>query len=391
MSFMNILIYRWKAYNDTDIIGSFRLLGHNVSEFGRKLVSYDEDPEFAAELTAELQRTHYDFVFTVNYFAAISDVCFACRTPYVVWTCDNPLISMFHRSLFHPTNYIFTFDKTNELELKGMGVSQVWHLPLAVDTNRLDEVNAMEGKIYDHEISFVGSLYERNTYDKLEQSLPPYLRGYFDAVIEAQLQVSTGNLLERLLTPEIMAEVSEYVELEKSADSFSDLSLIFATTVLGFKVAAEQRSRALLRLAKRHSVAIYSNSNTKELIGLEKCGTVDYWTEMPRVFRGSKINLNMTIPDIKSGIPLRVFDVLGSGGFLLTNFQAEMPSYFEIGKDLVCFESLEELEEKCDYYLLHEEERKAIAQHGHETVKNKHQLKMRLQQMLAVISDPVAV
>ncbi len=268
-----------------------------------------------------------------------------------------------------------------------MGASHVWHLPLAVDTNRLDEVNAMEGKTYEHEISFVGSLYERNTYDKLEQSLPEYLRGYFDAAIEAQLQVSTGNLLERLLTPEIMAEVAEHVDLEKSDGSFSDLSLIFATTVLGFKVAAEQRSRALLRLSKRHHVAIYSNSNTKALIGLEKYGTVDYWTEMPRVFRGSRINLNLTIPDIKSGIPLRVFDVLGSGGFLLTNFQAEMPAYFENGKDLVCFESPEEMEEKCDYYLTHEEERVEIAAHGYETVKNKHQLKQRLQLMLEIVTD----
>ena len=366
-------------------------MGHTVSEFGRKLVSYDEDPEFEAALSTELYRTHYDFVFTVNYFAAISNVCFSCRTPYVVWTCDNPLISMFHKSLFHPTNFIFTFDKTNELELKGMGVSQVWHLPLAVDTNRLDQVIAMEGKNYDHEISFIGSLYERNTYDKLESSLPAYLRGYFDAAIEAQLQVSNGNLLERLLTPEIMAEVAEYVNLEKSGDSFSDLSLIFATTVLGFKVASEQRGRALLQLSKRHHVAIYSNSNTKELLGLEKCGTVGYWTEMPRVFHGSKINLNLTIPDIKSGIPLRVFDVLGSGGFLLTDFQAEMPASFEIGKDLVCFESPEEMEEKCDYYLTHEEERIAIAQHGYETVKNKHQLRQRLQLMLDTVfdTDPV--
>ena len=253
---MNILIYRWRAYNDTDIIGSFRLMGHTVSEFGRKLVSYDEDPEFEAALSAELKHTHYDFVFTVNYFAAISEVCFSCGTPYVVWTCDNPLISMFHKSLFYPTNYIFTFDKTNELELKGMGVTQVWHLPLAVDTNRLDEVIALDGKTYEHEVCFIGSLYERNTYDKLEASLPPYLRGYFDAAIEAQLQISTGNLLERLLTPEIMAEVQEYVELEKSEDSFSDLSLIFATTVLGFKVAAEQRSRALRQLFRSGGIGL---------------------------------------------------------------------------------------------------------------------------------------
>lgn len=382
---MKILIYRWKAYNYTDIIGTLRLMGHEVTEIDRRLASYDEDPGFAEEIGTLLQREPVDFLFTVNYFAAISDLCEKQGVPYVVWTCDNPLISMYHRSLFNSCNIIFTFDMTNYLELKSMGAKRVYHLPLGVDTDRLDSVVHAEGKHYDHEISFVGSLYERNTYDQLESSLPEYLRGYFDAAIEAQLSISGGNLLEKLLTPEILAEVSEYVTLEKSEDSFSDLSLIFATTVLGFKTASEQRKRALITLSKKHKVDIYSNSNVEEMTGLPKNGTVDYWTEMPRVFHDSKINLNLTIPDIKSGLPLRIFDVLGSGGFLLTNFQAELPSCFTIGKDLVCFESPEEMEELCDHYLTHEDERMEIASHGYETIKKEHQIRQRLDLMLKVV------
>ena len=102
------------------------------------------------------------------------------------------------------------------------------------------------------------------------------------------------------------------------------------------------------------------------------CGSVDYWSEMPKVFRASKINLNFTIPNIKSGIPLRVWDVLGSGGFLLTNYQAELPYFFEEGKDLVCFDGIEDLCEKVGYYLKHEEERCAIAESGYQKVKETH-------------------
>lgn len=47
-------------------------------------------------------------------------------------TCDNPLISMYHESVFHDCNYIFTFDKTNYLEFREMGVKHIWYLPLAV-------------------------------------------------------------------------------------------------------------------------------------------------------------------------------------------------------------------------------------------------------------------
>ncbi|MFQ8777315.1 MAG: DUF3880 domain-containing protein [Roseburia sp.] len=77
-------------------------------------------------------------VFTVNYFPLISNVCERTGVKYVSWTCDNPLISMYHESVFHACNYIFTFDKTNYLEFRGMGVKHIWYLPLAVDTERMD-------------------------------------------------------------------------------------------------------------------------------------------------------------------------------------------------------------------------------------------------------------
>lgn len=116
-------------------------------------------------------------------------------------------------------------------------------------------------------------------------------------------------------------------------------------------------------------------------------GSVDYWSEMPKVFRASKINLNFTIPNIKSGIPLRVWDVLGAGGFLLTNYQAEIPLYFTEGEDLVCFDGIEDLREKAAYYLSHEEERNRIAGQGYEKVKKYHSYLNRIQTILKIIED----
>jgi spore maturation protein CgeB len=239
---------------------------------------------------------------------------------------------------------------------------------------------------YQNEIAFVGSLYEKNSYDRMKSRLPEYLQGYFEAAIRAQMDVCGGNLIERLLQPDILTELSEYFRLEKSEGSFSTLGLVFSTTVLGFQVAKRQRRQALLELAKRHSVSIYTNSDTSDLLGVTYRGGVDYWSEMPQVFHMSKINLNFTIPNIVTGIPLRVWDVLGAGGFLLTNYQAELPRYLENGKDLVCFEDLRQLQELADYYLEHDEERRAIAAHGCETVKKHHSYQKRLAVMLEKIS-----
>ena len=381
---MHILMYRWKAYNYRDIEQTFLLLGHTVDNIEQELGSYDVSPEFEKVIEQKIRENHYDMVFTVNYFPLISNVCQRAGVKYVSWTCDNPLISMYHTSVFHECNYIFTFDKTNYLEFRGMGVAHIWYLPLAVDVDRLDDIieRSQDTAKYRGDVAFVGSLYERNSYDKLKNRLPEYLRGYFDAVMEAQLNISGANIVEPMLTADILSRLEEYFTLEKSPDSFSDLGLIFQTTVLGFKIAEIERRRALIELSKYYHVNVYSNSDVSDMVRIRYCGSVDYWSEMPKVFRASKINLNF-----KSGIPLRVWDVLGSGGFLLTNYQAELPYFFEEGKDLVCFDGVEDLREKVGYYLEHEEERRAIAESGYRKVKETHLYIERIRTMLAQVAE----
>lgn len=412
---MHILMYRWRAYNYRDIEETFLRLGHQVDHIEQKLGNYDIDPVFEQIFKERLLQKSYDMVFTVNYFAVISNLCQEYGIPYVSWTCDNPLISMYHESVFNDCNYIFTFDKTNYLEFQEMGVSHIWYLPLAVDVNRLDslleqetewyekdsltdkpgsQAEALEKQagtlwrekcVYTGDVAFVGSLYERNSYDKLKNKLSPYLRGYFDAVMEAQLNISGANIVEPMLTTDILEQLQQYFTLEKSEGSFSDIGLIFQTTVLGFKIAEVERRRALIELSKHFRVNVYSNSDVSDLVRVQYLGSVDYWSELPKVFRASKINLNFTIPNIKSGIPLRVWDVLGAKGFLLTNYQAELPLYFKEGEDLVCFDGIEDLKEKTAYYLSHEKERLEIAENGYQKVKKYHSYVNRVQEMLAIL------
>ena len=384
---LNILLYRWKAYNYLDVYQTFITLGHTVDIIEQDLTNYDEDPVFEQRLVNQLHTKEYDCVFTMNYFALISTVCQFCKVKYVIWTCDNPLISMYHKTIYNSCNYIFTFDKTNYIEFKGMGVEHIWYLPLAVDIKRLDYTldHAKDLKAYENEIAFVGSLYERNTYDKLQETLPDFLKGYFEAVMQAQMCLSGANIIEEMLTEDILEQLQEYFQLKKSKDSFSDLGLIFSTTVLGFKIASIQRRKALIALSKHFPVTIYTNSNTADLLHINYRGSVDYWTEMPKVFRASKINLNFTIPNIKSGIPLRMWDIMGAGGFLMTNYQAEIPLYLKEGTDLVCFEDERDLVEKTHYYLAHEEDRKEIAGNGYKRVKEKHSYLQRITEMLNIV------
>ena len=90
---------------------------------------------------------------------------------------------------------------------------------------------------------------------------------------------------------------------------------------------------------------------------------------MPLVFAASRINLNLTLRSIHSGIPLRVLDCMACGGFVLTNWQPEIEDIFCEGEDIVTFKSLQECMDKTAYYLQHEEERQRIAAAGQNKVR----------------------
>ena len=57
-------------------------------------------------------------------------------------------------------------------------------------------------------------------------------------------------------------------------------------------------------------------------------------------------------------------DILGAGGFVLTNYCEETAKLFEEDREIVMFRTPEELMEKTAYYLVHDREREQIAAAG---------------------------
>ena len=67
---------------------------------------------------------------------------------------------------------------------------------------------------------------------------------------------------------------------------------------------------------------------------------------------------------------------------MLTNYQADILDLFVPDEDFVYYESKEDFLRKIGYYLSHEEERKAIAQSGHDKVAARHTYRHRVREML---------
>ncbi len=402
---MKFILYRWKVFCQEDLIESLEKFGHTVDSY------YSLKPEKTMqELEAEdinkgmenfecqqkkkieeLEEAFcdYDAVISFNYFQEVSQACENCNTKYIVWTIDSPMLSMYHQSVFNKCNYLFLFDKFCYLQFKAMGVQNVYYLPLAVNVERVEHtINHMTKQDFEQfsqDISFVGGIYDKNFYDGIVDKLPEYLRGYFDACFQAQLDTFGENMFDRMMTPDILSQLEEIITFKQEEGSLLDIKLSFISTFLGYKMAQIERIESLLRLAKVGRVNWYCDKMYDELPNIYYKGTASYFDEMPKVFAASKINMNFTIKNIRTGLPLRVWDVLGAGGFLLTNFQPELLMYFENEKDLVYYDSLDDMQKKAQYYLTHKEERMEIARNGHEKVKKLHSYDKRVQQILDIV------
>ncbi len=77
----------------------------------------------------------------------------------------------------------------------------------------------------------------------------------------------------------------------------------------------------LNQLSKNNDVVVYTHENCHDILpNAIYGGKIDYYDTMPSVFHNSKINLNITLKTIQTGIPLRAWDILGCGGFFTFQF-----------------------------------------------------------------------
>jgi spore maturation protein CgeB len=83
-----------------------------------------------------------------------------------------------------------------------------------------------------------------------------------------------------------------------------------------------------------------------------------------------------------SAVNQRVFDVPGSGGFILTDAQPDALEHFEHEKEIVTYKSEDELKDKAAYYLLNDKPRLAIIEAGHRKVLAKHTYNHRLKELI---------
>lgn len=380
---MKILFIEWASFGNADIKDAFTKEGHEVICFPFSNKDPRRDAQIEEALASRLHETVPDAVFSFNYFPLISNVCKREGLPYISWVYDSPYVMLYSYTTINPCNTIYVFDRALCREFHEASIQTVRYLPMAANTERLDALGFPE-PVYD--VSFVGSLYteSHNFFDRME-NLSPYARGYLEGLMRAQMHVQGYNFIQESLSP-IMEELYQSLPMDPNPDGVETREYLYAQYVINRKLTGMERLKLLTDITKRHTLDLFTLDPAFTLPNLRNHGTADYYAEMPMVFKKSRINLNISLRSIKSGIPLRAFDIMGNGGFLLSNYQEDFLENFTPGVDFVYYESEEDLLQKIDYYLMHEEERRAIAKNGHDKVAKAHTYRDRVRKMLSDLS-----
>lgn len=384
---MNIIFLDWPCFCREASLDALRKLGHSVTLFFHEDYGLRKSIEFDKAFDLFLQAGTFDCVFSYNFYPLIAEGCKRNDLKYISVVYDSPHVFLYSYTIVYPCNYVFLFDRTQYQELLGMGIPTVHYMPLAGNADRIDAMLRLphdKGR-YTSDISFVGSLYneDHNLFNRLSK-LSDYTRGYLDGIMEAQLRVYGYYFIEELLTEDILAQMKASMPYEAGNTGIQTDEYIYGSYFIGRKLAELDRVRTLSSIAAQHPMRLYTLNASYQAPGIENMGTVDYDSEMPYVFHYSKINLNITLKSIKSGIPLRAIDIMSAGGFLLTNFQADFLEHFVPDEDFVYYNDLNDLNEKIDYYLINEEERCRIAKNGRDKIRRFHSFTQHFRDMFAV-------
>lgn len=370
-----VLFLEWSSFGNDYMINELKRQGYEVIclPFPRETEDARNSPQLTETIAMAILKESPAFVFSFNYFPVAAIACKACRTKYVSWVYDSPYILLYSKTIEYDTNRVFLFDRAEAEKFQNMGISHVYYLPMASAVTEYDELHPGKDahQKYDADITFIGSMYSethQHMFRHLEK-LDEYTKGYLYGIMEVQKSLYGIDVMEQALTPQIVENMVKVCPVTEHGDGFETTEWVFANYFLARKVTAMERRELLSKLSLKYNVHLHTPETTPFLPKVKNMGKLDYYKEAPLAMKCAKINLNISLRSIHTGMPLRALDVLGCGGFLLTNYQADFLEYLEPERDFVYYENHAHADALVEYYLKHEDERLEIAQNGYQKIK----------------------
>lgn len=364
-------------------------MGHDVILYDKSMEYVEEHEEEYTFFRAFLEKSKPHFVISTIFFQIVAAYTYELDIKYAVYGMDSPHYAAWvpHFPTL-PNVCLFCFDTKEIQQFHNRGYRNVYYMPLAAGISWADSVRMTDEEKgrYRCDISFVGGLYGDNAYDRYCNKLPEQLRESLVNILERSAFIWGG--IDRIM-PSLMPEMVG--QCQKAAPELCNYGFnmpddyYFRQWTLARKLSNIERQLLLALIAEKYDFRLYTRENEIVPEGIRKYPPVNAMTEQLKVFSSTKINLNITLRSIESGVPLRVFDIMSRKGFVLTDYRSDASELFEEDSEIVMFRTPEEMLDKIDYYLAHDDQRKKIGQNAYEKVKKCYSYERQLEKMIKIL------
>ncbi|MDE6845226.1 MAG: glycosyltransferase [Lachnospiraceae bacterium] len=384
------ILYVYGMAKTKDIPITLRKMGYNVEEYAKiqdNSILNNEETEELAEYIRSHEITHLMSIHLI-YNLALAALKADIKYVSVIW--DAPYIKIYTPFGKLDNCWFSVFDRLDNERFQNAGIPHTLYQPLAVNKADVIAWNSKAkkrlGGSYINDICFVGSLYENNLFDERVKSMPQIIVDYFNSIFEEAAFRWDGINRVYGKTSKEMLKYMEMVSQDFRIDNRLDIedTYLFEVIYLVRKIANIERVAVLNTLSEAYHVVLHTSSKVEE----DKLGNVEVrlpvrpGEDATLVYKGSKINLNISLKGIEGGTIQRIMDVMGAGGFVLTNYCVETAELFEEDKEIVMYKTPEELFEKVEYYLQHDEEREKIAKAGYNKVVECYTYEKKLKHLI---------
>lgn len=350
-----------------------------------KVISYNNNKE---RLKMSIFENCPSYVMTINFIPLISEICNEMNKKYISWCVDTPQYTVYQKEALNDINYIFMYDEAVVRELKKKGLNKIYYMPIAANVKRLDNIilNEKDRELYKTDISFIGNLTESEYSKNIKNKLTSQTSNLINKLIQKQHNDINHFHLKEDCTQEIVNKITNETSYYITGNDFLSEKKKLAF-LLGREQSFQERIKCINQINEAFNdkdVKVYGNELWNCYIN-NYYGQADYYEVMPKIMKLSKINLNITRTFVEAGLPMRIFDVLGVGGFLLTNYKKGLEYKFKIGADFIVYRDLQDIIDIIEYYLLHDKERIEIANNGYETIKKYHTYDDRIKEIMSIV------
>lgn len=384
---MNILYLHTSVLSDWDVTETLKKLDCNVKEFTAPLGMVEQDEKYVAELFSNIEQYHIDAVMSLRYFPIVSIACNAMKIKYVSWVCVSYEPGLYSCTMLNKCNYVFLTDYSLFQEFTSNDFPHIFYLPLAANVDRIRSIVEKNENTEEYlsDVTMLQDIVTRESmfYNPLspESPLKDATKGYLEGCIACQHQISGLPSMAEHLPSYVWKDLTSNFIPNIGPDSIETPTHYYDYYYFNSLITYADRDIHLNALAKNEhfeKINLYNNCRSYRSDNIQCYQRVDYLSELPAVITQSKINLAVTHRNWRSGIPQISWDIMASGGFLLSNVQDDFLRLFPDCVPVMYTEE-RELLSKAIYYLHHEKERQNLTARLLEEVTLKHTLKKRLE------------